>query len=298
MRATVAAGVAMLAASSLAACGGAATTSVHGRIAVVAGEDTWGSVARAVGAGAVTVRSIITSPSADPHTYTANAADAAAVAGARLVIENGANYDNFLGQLVGASGGSPKVLDVASLLGATASDVNPHFWYSPRYVRRVAAAIEADLAAIDPSRAAALEANLRAFDATLAPLDGAVAEIRSRYAGTPVAYTERVPGYLLADAGLVVSTPPGYARAVEQGTQPSFQDQLAMSRLLAAGRAAVLLYNTQTVSAVTDQAVAEARGAHVPTVRVGETLPPGAHALVPWLIGEARALLGALGRRG
>ena len=52
------------------------------RLAVVAGEDTWGNIAAQLGGDHVEVTSIITNPNADPHEYTADAADAAAIASA------------------------------------------------------------------------------------------------------------------------------------------------------------------------------------------------------------------------
>ena len=63
--------------------------------------------------------------------------------------------------------------------------------------------------------------NVKTFVASLAPLDRLVAEIKARYPGAPVAYTERVPGYLLEAAGLTIATPPGFAQAIEDGNEPS-----------------------------------------------------------------------------
>ena len=54
-------------------------------------------------------------------------------------------------------------------------------------------------------------ANLVVFDASLRPVEAVIASIRRRYPGAPVAYTERVPGYLLQAARLAVVTPPGLA---------------------------------------------------------------------------------------
>ena len=66
-----------------------------------------------------------------------------------------------------------------------------------------------------------------------------------------VAYTERVPGYLLADAELDVKTPPGFARSIEDGTDPGAADTVAMRELLTNHDINVLLYNVQTVTPVT-----------------------------------------------
>ena len=98
--------------------------------------------------------------------------------------------------------------------------MNPHFWYDVPRVPQAAALIEAALARLDPRDATAFAANLARFDRSLRPLDAVITQIRRRHAGVPVAYTERVPGYLIEAAGLRVLTPPGFAAAIEDGVDP------------------------------------------------------------------------------
>src|SRR4051812_16754180 len=62
------------------------------KIAVVAAENFWGSIAAQVGGDRVSVHSIIANPDADPHDYEPTAADGRALANAQYVIENGAGY--------------------------------------------------------------------------------------------------------------------------------------------------------------------------------------------------------------
>ena len=107
-------------------------------------------------------------------------------------------------------------------------------------------------------------ANLAAFDASLRPVEAVIASIRRRYPGAPVAYTERVPGYLLQAAGLTVVTPPGFAAAIENGNDPSPGDTAQMFRLITGHKAKVLLYNAQATSPVTQQVRALARQSGVP----------------------------------
>ncbi|KAN85402.1 zinc/manganese transporter substrate-binding protein, partial [Mycobacterium tuberculosis variant bovis B2 7505] len=59
----------------------------------------WGSVARAVTGGHVPVKSILTGAHADPHSYQASPADAAAIVDAELVIYNGGGYDPWVDQV-------------------------------------------------------------------------------------------------------------------------------------------------------------------------------------------------------
>jgi zinc/manganese transport system substrate-binding protein len=160
-------------------------------------------------------------------------------------------------------------------------------------VPRVAAAIDAALVHAAPADAADFRNNLRRFDTSLNPILTEVAGIRQAFKGAPVAYTERVPGYLLADAGLSVKTPVGFATAIEQGTDPGLGDTLSMQRLITGHRIRVLLYNVQTVTPVTTQIRQLAQQNHIPIVGVSETMPLGL-TFQRWQGSQVHALFEAL----
>jgi zinc/manganese transport system substrate-binding protein len=263
-------------------------------VEVVAAENFWGNIASQLGGPDVSVTSLITNPNADPHLFETNAADAAKLALARVVIENGAGYDGWMSSLLNADGGHPTVVNAASVLAVTGSDPNPHLWYDIPKVPKVAAAISAALTKADPKDASVFRSNLRRFDNSLAPLSAVLASIRSRFAGAPVAYTERVPGYALAIADLVVKTPQGFARAIEDGEDPGPADTLAMEQLLTKRRIDVLLYNVQTVTPVTTQVRALAQKSGIAIVGVSETMPASDHSYQQWQLSQLTALLHAL----
>ncbi len=110
----------------------------------------------------------------------------------------------------------------------------------------------------------------------------------------PVAYTERVPGYLLAAAGLDVKTPSGFARAVEDGFDPSAADTLAMRKLISDHDIDVLLYNVQAVTPVTTQIRTLARQHGIPVVGVSETMPAADTTFQQWQGSQLVQLLRAL----
>jgi zinc/manganese transport system substrate-binding protein len=263
-------------------------------IPVVAAENFWGNITSQLGGPYVAVTSLITNPNADPHLFESSAVDAAHLAEARVVIENGANYDTFMHSLLGADGGHPIVVSAASVLHVSGSDPNPHLWYDIPAVPRVAAAISAALTRADPAEAAPFAANLRRFDTSLTPLVTLLATIRHADAGAPVAYTERVPGYELAVAHLVVKTPVGFAKAIEDGVDPGPGDTLAMQQLITGNHIDVLLYNTQTVSSVTTQIRQLAASHHIPVVGVSETMPLSDRTYQQWQSSQLSALLHAL----
>ena len=263
-------------------------------IEVVAAENFWGNIASQLGGPDVSVTSLITNPNADPHLFETNAANAAKLALARVVIENGAGYDGWMSSLLNADGGHPTVVNAARVLGVTGGDPNPHLWYDIPKVPKVAAAISAALTKADPKDASVFRSNLRRFDNSLAPLTAVLASLRIRFAGDPVAYTERVPGYALAIAHLAVKTPKGFARAIEDGEDPGPADTLAMEQLLTKHRIDVLLYNVQTVTPVTTQVRALAQKSGIAIVGVSETMPTSDHTYQRWQLSQLTALLHAL----
>jgi zinc/manganese transport system substrate-binding protein len=275
---------------------GSRAAAVGTRLPVVAAENVYGNVAAQIGGRHVSVTSILADPNADPHLYEAGTVNGLAVARARLVIRNGLGYDAFVEKLEAAAPAPlRRTLDVADALGVRGRDANPHLWYDVPRLPRIAAAIAAALERADPPHAAAYRAGLRRFEADLAPLRATVARVRARFAGAPVAYTEPVPAYLVAAAGLVDRAPAGFTRAIEEGREPTPQAVAAMNALVRERRIRVLLYNSQAVSPLTRSLRDAARRAGIPVVPVTETLPPG-RTFQQWQLAQARALEAALAR--
>lgn len=294
LRLVAAAAAAAVALAGLAACGSVSSAD-DGRINVVAGENVWGDIVGQIGGDHVNVTSIIADPNTDPHEYESSDKDAIAIATAGLVVENGAGYDDFLSQLVDASPADDRqVLTVSDVLGVGGSDPNPHLWYDTAALPRVAGAIAGALGRIDPAHAATYAANARSFDASLRPIENTIAQIRRRYAGTEIAYTERVPGYLTQAAGLRLGVPTGFTEAVEEGTDPSPKDTVAFDDAISNRTVKVLLYNAQVTDTQTDEIKQLATSAGVPVVGVTETMPPGAKDFQAWQLSQARQLLAAL----
>jgi zinc/manganese transport system substrate-binding protein len=269
---------------------------VGGRIEVVAAESAYGSIAAQIGGRHVSVVSLLADPGADPHLYEPGTQAAVEVAGAAVAVQNGLGYDPFMPRLEAAAPDPRRVVvTIADVLHVTAASANPHLWYDVPRAPAVAAAIAAALARADPAHRAQYAAGLARFDRSLAPLERAVRRLRAGHAGQSVAYTEPLPGYLLTAAGLRVRTPPEFARAVEEGTDPTPQSVSALLALIRRRAVRVLLVNDQTASQATDQVRSAALAAGVPVVAVSETLPPGL-SYQRWQLASVRALGAALSR--
>jgi zinc/manganese transport system substrate-binding protein len=265
-----------------------------GVLQVVAAENFWGSIVSQIGGSHVEVLSVVSDPNADPHEYESNSTDARAVATANYVIENGAGYDSWVDKLIGA-GSNPgrKVLNVATLLGKKEGD-NPHFWYNPDYVNQVAAQMEQDLIALDPSDTASYEANYQTLQAALAPYQNRIASIKQQFGGTKVAATEDIFVYLADAAGLDLVSPPAFIQAVAEGNDPAAPSIVQFENQLKAGGIALLVYNEQTVTPLTDSMKKLAADQGIPVVGITETIQPPDVSFEDWMSAQLIEIQNAL----
>ncbi|WP_406817456.1 metal ABC transporter solute-binding protein, Zn/Mn family [Mycobacterium sp. M23085] len=267
------------------------------QLKVVAAENFWGDIAKQIGGDHVQVTSVISDPNADPHLYESDARTAAAVSAAQLVIVNGLGYDDFMAKMLSASPNSDrKVLTAADVMQISGADANPHIWYDIAKLPQVSSAIAAQLGALDPAEASTFSANAKTFSDSLAPTDAAIANIKTKYSGAPVGYTERVPGYLVDAAGLKLATPPSFAQAIEDGNDPSPADNSAMDTAVKTKAIKVLLYNAQVTSPATNALKTLAQQSGVPIVGVTETLPTSDANFQAWQLRQVNELTSALGK--
>lgn len=271
-----------------------ASKSNNTRISIVAAENFYGNIASQIGGDRVTVTSILNDPNTDPHLYESDARNAVAVSNADIVIENGLGYDDFMDKLLATANRPDRtVLSAAVILEVSGNDANPHLWYDIPHMPKIAQAIEQALSTKDPADQALFAANLGSFNQSLQPALSALAAIKEGYANEPVGYTERVPGYLLADADLRVASPAGFAQAIEEGNEPNPADTLAFQQLIARHQIELLLYNSQVISSATQSIRNLARQANIPVVGVSETMP--AHKTYQnWQLSQNQAILAAL----
>jgi zinc/manganese transport system substrate-binding protein len=273
----------------------AGTGAGTGRLRVVAAENFWGSIASQLGGSRVAVSSIIVNPDTDPHSYEPTAADARTMAGAQLAIVNGIGYDNWAPKLLAASPGEGRVvLNVGEALGLKDGD-NPHQWYSPASVRRIVGEIVADYERLDPAGAGYYAARERAFETkSLARYDELRAQIRARYAGTPVGYSESIFRPLGEDLGLRLMTPYSFAKAIAEGGEVSAQDKRAVDEQAEARKVKVWVFNSQNVTPDVQRVNEIARAHGIPIATVTETLAPASDTFEQWQVAQLEGLERAL----
>lgn len=296
-------------AASLAPTGSTSATPAAGdRLKVLAVTDVYGDIVRSIGGDRVEVTSIIGGAATDPHSYEATARDQLAVKNADLVIVNGGHYDDFLTRLLDAAGGERTVLTAvteAHLEGEEnpAEDFpqphehgetgNEHLWYDLQAVSVLATRIADTLTELDPGSRDAFQGNAAQFRSGLGSLMDRQREINGAFGSTPIAVTEPVPLFLLADSGLVDQTPPEFSEAIEEGSDVPARTLQETLALFTDGIVGLLVYNAQTTGPQTERIKKAAEANDIAVVGVTETLPAGQDYL-GWMRANLDAIYTAL----
>jgi zinc/manganese transport system substrate-binding protein len=263
----------------------------NGTIVAVGAENQYANVIQQVGGKYVQVSAIMSNPSTDPHTFEASASVGRLVNAARLVVQNGLGYDTFMDSIEKAVPDSGRhVIVVQKLLGLPDSTPNPHLWYDPGTMPKVAAAVASSLAAIQPSHAAYFKANAKTFTTSLTPWINAIGTFKQQHPGIPVATTEPVADYLLQALGADNKTPWAFQADVMNGTDPSAQDVAIERSLFAQHKVKAFVYNQQVTDSLTESFISLAHANGIPVVGVYETMPEPGYHYQSWMQAEVRAL--------
>lgn len=307
----------VLGGGALTACAAdeSAADSSTGGPRVVASTTVYADIAQQVAGDNADVESVISDPTADPHSYEASPADAAAVTAADLVVYNGAGYDAFVDMALENTDDLPVVRAVDEFervsgetvaghdhddadgehSGHSHSDhdgVNEHVWFSLPTATAVAERVADELSELDRENAEEYRANAQQFADSLTSLEERLDQIHDR-GHFPYAQTERVAGHLFEAAHLTDLTPRGFLAAIEDDTDPPAADFSALLDLVSEQRVSFLAFNTQTETPVTARVRAAAEDADVVVVEVAETLPEGSDYLT-WITGIVNDVSDAL----
>jgi zinc/manganese transport system substrate-binding protein len=298
------AGLAGLTATGLILAAGCSSSADAGRpaaggssgVSVVASTNVYGDIARQIAGDKVGITSVISDPAQDPHSYEADSKTQLALSRARIVIENGGGYDDFMDTMLRGAHSSATVLNVVSISGRTApaaGDLNEHLWYDFPTMRRLVDKLLEALSSADAADAATFRTNAATFTRHLAALEATEGQIRAAHAGTGVAVTEPVPLYLLQACGLVNKTPEEFSKAIEEGTDIAPRVLQQTIALFTGKQVTLLAYNQQTAGPETAKVSDAAKANGIAVVPVTETLPAGKDYLA-WMTDNLTAVRDAL----
>lgn len=320
--------VAVVGALLLSACGGGDSQTSTGEgtcsvepVKVVATTNVWGNISNQLAGPCASVTTAITSAAADPHDFEPDTSVSASYSQAKLIIENGAGYDEWSDKIIASLGAdAPKVLDLAKTVGVKTGE-NPHIWYSPTYVQESAAAITKSLREALPEEAASFDDAAKKFKKAQEPYLAEVENIKKNFAGSKVNVTESVFDYMLQATEIKNITPTTFADpepddhaaddhageshaaddhedekgAHDHDAEPSVQSIAQFRKQLENKLVQAMIYNSQTDGGVPSQLKQVAEQSGVPVVSITETLTPEGATFQEWQIGQLQQLAKALG---
>ncbi len=261
-------------------------------VTIVAAENFYGDIAGQIGGPDVVVISIMSNPDQDPHLFEISPAVGRNVSNGQIVIFNGMGYDPWMKKLLDATHSTHRrTIIVADLVGKKPGD-NPHIWYDPQTMLKLAGVLSQALIADDPANKAGYNRRLAGFEASLKPLQTKIDELRLRLTGTPVTATEPVFGYMFDTLGMQVRNR-AFQLAMMNNTEPSASDIAAFERDLRMGRVRLLVCNSQATSPTTDRLKTIAKASRIPVIGATETEPPGM-TYQGWMMSELEAIDQAL----
>jgi zinc/manganese transport system substrate-binding protein/manganese/iron transport system substrate-binding protein len=187
---TLAAAALLTFAATLSSGCGPESSASSGALDVVASTSFLADIAQNVAGDRSRVASLVPEGT-DPHAFEPTPSDLKAVAGADLVVANGAGLEGaLLTTLENAVGDTPVVDASAGLTtrvpkpgepALAAGETDPHFWLNPELVKTYVRNIQAAFSEADPAGAATYAANAEAYVARLDALDtwirGQVAQV-------------------------------------------------------------------------------------------------------------------------
>ncbi len=173
--------IAALLAVVLSACGGRpASDSGTAAPIILTSTSILADVTRAIAGDRLQVESLLPD-GADPHSYQPTPQDAAKVADSKLIIVNGAGYEQFLNTLLDNAGSQLTIVEATHGIpsrkdAANDKGIDPHMWLDPNNMIAYVDNIREALTQLDPSGKAAYQSNADAYIAQLKDLDSWIQE--------------------------------------------------------------------------------------------------------------------------
>ena len=246
---------------------------------VIASFSIIGDFAENVGGDRIELRTLV-GPDSDAHVYEPRPADAAAMAGADVVLVNGLHFEGFLQRLVEASATSATVVELTKGVepremggdahGDEEADghghgaIDPHAFQSIPNARIYVANIADAFCDADAEGCATYRANAAAYTARLEELD---AKVRAAVAAVPVEKRTIITshdafGYFAHEYGLTFLAPEGISTEAEA----SAADVAALIEQVRHDKASAIFIENITNRRLVEQIASETG------VRIGGTL--------------------------
>lgn len=264
------------------------STPSKGKINIITSLDFYGQTAKHVAGKYGHVTSVIDRPSVDPHDFEPTVKTAKQASSAQLIIYNGLGYDDWMQKLIVNKAANARVIQVGTTVAGKSDGANEHVWYAPTTMPKLARQIAADLSKIQPQHKRYFYRQAAAYEARLKPITTELTALKKNVHGQRVAVSEPVFDYSLKALGYQISNN-HFAKAIEDGADPSPKDIQEMQSDIRHHRIAFFVENTQTDSNIITNMVKLAQQNNVPVLKVTETLP-AKQSYESWMLGQYQQL--------
>jgi zinc/manganese transport system substrate-binding protein len=122
-----------------------------------------------------------------------------------------------------------------------------------------------------------------------------LAEIKQKYAGTPVGASESIFVGIARATGLDLATPAAFLTAISEGADPTAQDKSTVDQQISSKQIKVFVSNSQNSTPDVAALVRAARAAGIPVAMISET-PPESSTFQDWQTQQLQQLADALAR--
>lgn len=261
----------------------------NNKIKIVTTTDFYGEVAKAVVGNKGSVQSIINKPGLDPHDYEPTTNIAKDVSAADVTIANGLGYDSWMNKL-SKNDSTSKILVGEDIMNKKTGD-NPHLWYDPKTMPKLANYLAKELSKKQPKNKAYFQKNADKYIKSLKPVQSELDELKqtAQNANNKDVYvSEPVFDYSIEDMGFKVGNKE-FEKAVENGTDPSPKVVKNMRQGIMEQNISFLVYNSQSDSKTVDNMVKLANENNIPVLKVTETLPAGKN-YKEWMLSQYKQL--------
>ncbi|WP_281164483.1 metal ABC transporter solute-binding protein, Zn/Mn family [Liquorilactobacillus sicerae] len=239
-------------------------------IKVVTSLSFYGEAAQAVLGNYGQVTAIVNNASIDPHDFQPTTDTAKKVAQADVIIFNGLNYDTWMSKLA-ANNQQAKLIDVAKVVKLTGK-ANPHLWYRTQTMPALVKSLVKVYSQLQPKHQKYFKRKATAYLQKLAIIQKKITQLKTNRRKQSVMVSEPVFNYTLNELGYQVADA-GFAKAVENGTDPTPAQIKKIQLALKNHQLAFLVQNTQASDQTVLNLVKEARKNRVPILKVTETMP-------------------------
>ncbi|MGR3742480.1 metal ABC transporter solute-binding protein, Zn/Mn family [Companilactobacillus sp. DQM5] len=256
----------------------------HSKVKIVTSISTYEDISKNITGKYGDVEAIIRSSNVDPHDFNPDTSTAKTVANADIIVANGLGYDDWILKLKDHN----QLINVSEDIAKLSDGQNEHIWFDIHYMKKLVKKVTQEVSKKDPKHKKYFKQNSNEYLIKLDNIENKENILKKKLIGKKAYVSEPVFSYLLNDIGIKVENPK-FAKAIEDGTDPSISDVKNMEYGLRNKKIDFMVLNKQVDSNVVNKMEKVAKDNDVPILYVTETLPSKT-TYIKWINGYLNKL--------